>query len=459
VDDTTTNFVKLISSIDIFSDLDMVTRKDIAAQFKIQRFSPGDLLIESGKMADRFFIILSGSVELRSSDLIALDQRQVKLASGSVLGEIALLTKTPYQSNAEALEKTIAVYLDVEAFTKLLQKHKSFATAMTNLISNRMALDGGLNQVGRYTLTEKIGEGNMAKVFEGYDPMLERHVALKMLKYDLANDEDFLRRFDQEAKVIAKLNHPNIVNVYETVRQYSTSFIVMERLRGKDLNQILREQGPLSVEHTREVLYQVICALEYAHTLDGEGIIHRDIKPANIFIDDTWGVKLTDFGVAKPPTDVITTLMGTPKYLAPEIIRGEPFDGGADIYAVGIMAFTMLTGKPPFSANSLNELLAMQVYESHPDIKSYRKDVDEDLTHFIDSALIKERSERISDWATIKDLLKPGKNRQLPRTNRNQVAFVAHLQNSSNQQTEKIIKQLKEMLEQEGIEHKIEMLK
>jgi len=459
MNEATSNFESLLSSIDIFANLDKVTRKDISQYFKIDRFHKGEKLIESGKKADRFIIILQGNVELHIPNLLRNEIRKVNLTDGSVLGEVALLTNTLYSIDAIAVEKTVVFYLDRNVFSDLIKQHKSFANTMSNLMSQRMAHDGGINKVGRYTLTEKIGEGNMAIVFEGYDPMLERHVALKMLKYDLSHDQDFLTRFEHEAKIMAKLSHPNIVNVYETVSEYSTSFIVMERLRGKDLGQILKEKGALSILETREILYQVVCALEYAHSQGDKGIIHRDIKPANIFIDDKGQVKLTDYGIAKPPMDVVTMVLGTPKYLAPEIIKGDPFDGRADIYSVGIMAFTMLTGSPPFSAKSLNELLQMQVYESPPDIKQSRPEIDNDLKLFIESALIKDPEERIYDWKTIKEHLKPGANRELPRIDSDEIAFVTRIQNSSYQKTATIIKKLKKILDEESIDHDIEVLK
>lgn len=457
--EATTNFEALLSSIDIFANLDKITRKDIAQFFKIDRFHEGEKLIESNTKAERFYIILQGSVELTIPRLIDNKIRKIHLSDGSVLGEVALLTNTLYTSDATALDKTVVFYLDRNDFSHLIKKHKSFADTMSDLVSKRMAHDGGINKVDRYTLTQKIGEGNMAIVFEGFDPKLERHVALKMLKYDLSHDQDFLQRFEHEAKIMAKLNHPNIVNVYETVSEYSTSFIVMERLRGRDLKQLLKEKVALNLHETREILYQVVCALEYAHSQGENGIIHRDIKPANIFIDDNGHVKLTDYGIAKPPMDVVTMVMGTPKYLAPEIIKGDPFDGRADIYSVGIMAFNMLTGAPPFSAKSLNELLTMQVYESPPDIKKYRPEIDSDLKFFIEHALVKNPEERIYDWDMIKDLLKPVAKRDLPRVDSEEIAFVTRMQNSSYQKTATIIKKLREFMDEEGIDHEIEILK
>ncbi len=455
----TNKFERILSEVELFKDLGNEARKDISQNFQIDQFKKGEKLIESGKTATRFFIIFNGSVELQTPNLLGHIKRQVELIKCSTLGEVALLTKTPYTSDAVALEKTIVFYLGVKEFNRLLEKHESFADNMTKLMSNRMAHDGGINKVGRYTLTKQIGEGNMAHVFEARDPMLERDVAIKMLKYDLTHNKDFLSRFELEAKIIAKLNHPNIINVYESISEYSTRFIVMERLNGRDLDQILKQKGPLTIVETRKILYQVACALQYAHSQGEHGIIHRDIKPSNIFIDDQGHVKLTDFGIAKPPADEVTMILGTPKYLCPEIIQGKAFDGRSDIYSLGIMAFTMLTGNPPFSSANLSELLSLQVNKVPPDIKKYRPEIDNDLRLFIERSLIKNPDDRISDWKLIKVLLKPGANRDLAPLDGDEIAFITRIQNGSYQKTAQIINKLRKMLEDDGVEHSFEVLK
>jgi len=403
--------------------------------------------------------VSSGNVELQTPNLLGHIKRQINLTDGSTLGEVSLLTNVPFSSDAVAIVKTVVFSLAREEFDFLLEKYKHFADTMTSQMSKRMAQDGGINKVGRYTLIKKIGEGNMATVFEAYDPMLERNVAIKMLKYDLSHNQDFLDRFEHEAKIIAKLNHPNIVNVYESIDEYSTRFIVMERLSGKDLDQILKEKGPLSIQETRDIMHQLARAMQYAHSQGKKGIIHRDIKPANVIVDDQGNVKLTDFGIAKPPKNEVTMVLGSPKYLAPEIILGNPFDGQADIYSMGIMAFTLLTGTPPFSASSLNELLSKQVKQSPPDIKKYRPEIDSDLKKFIDDSLIKDPKKRISDWKMIKTLLRPRAISDLPPVNKDEIAFITRIQNNSYQNVAMIVNKLIKIMDESDISHSVEILK
>jgi tRNA A-37 threonylcarbamoyl transferase component Bud32 len=452
-------FEAMLEKVDVLKDLDHATRQQISKRLKIDRFNQGEKLIESGHKASKFFIISSGSVELLTPNQLGHIKREIILKGVSMLGELALLTETPYFSDAVALEKTIVFYLDKIDFEYLLDRHESFASKMSELITERMAYDGGINKVGRYMLTRQIGEGNMATVFEGYDPVLEREVALKMLKYDLSHNQDFLKRFKQEARVIAKLDHPNIVRVFESINEYSTEFIVMERLQGQDVDQLLKQKGPLSIGETKSILYQVACALEYAHAQGEGGIIHRDIKPSNIFVDDTGQVKLTDFGIAKPASEEVTTILGTPKYLSPEIIQGQAFDGRSDIYSLGIMAFSILTGAPPFVADNLSDLLFQQVNKIPPDIKKLRPEIDNDLRLFIEKSLIKDPQQRISDFSVIKALLKPAPGHGIKLDDSDQVAFVTRIPNGSYQQAAKIINQLRKILEQEGIEHSFEVLK
>ncbi len=452
-------FEAMLDQVDAFRNLDPATRQQISSRFKIDRYQPGDKLIESGKKAHRFFIISSGKVELLIPNPLGDIKREIVIEGVSMLGEVALLTGTPYFSDAVALEKTIVFYLEKADFQDLLDHYPCFASKMSELITERMAHDGGINRVGCYVLSQKIGEGNMATVFEGYDSSLERDVALKMLKYDLSHNQDFLKRFKEEARVVAGLDHPNIVQVFESISEYSTEFIVMERLQGRDLEHLLKDNGPLSINETKNILYQVALALEYAHSQGPRGIVHRDIKPSNIFIDDQGLVKLTDFGIAKPASEEVTTILGTPKYLSPEIIQGKAFDGRADIYSLGILAFTLLTGAPPFESANLADLLYQQVNKIPPDIKKLRPEVDNDLRLFIEESLIKDPEKRLADFSVIKSLLKPAPGKGKKQEGSEEIAFITHVPGGSYQQVAKIINQLREILEQEGIEHSFEVLK
>ena len=325
---------------------------------------------------------------------------------------------------------------------------------MTHQMTNRMAQNGGINRVGKYELNGKLGEGSMATVFNGWDPELEREVAVKMLKYKLAYDEKFLDRFEQEAKIIAGLNHPNIINVIEVIDDFSTRFIVMEKLVGRDLSEIMQEKGSYSVEETREILSQVANALQHAHR---EGIVHRDIKPSNIVIDAYGNIKLTDFGIAGPPHDKEVNIEGTPSYLAPEVINGDMLDGRADIYALAVMAFHMMTSSLPFTASTLAKLLKMQVQQKPPDIRNNISDIDDRFADFIESALSKEPDDRLSDWDEIREILKPVAAKFDLALDPDELAVIIRFRDTSYQQSASFINAMQKLLQDEKINHQIEM--
>lgn len=449
----------LLSGVNILQDLEQETIRDIARSVVPARFRQGEKLIELGQTSDRLYIIFSGEVEVLIPDIVRQVDRKVTLSEGSIIGEISLLTDNPYSADVLAVSDTSVLYLDRENFNRLIEQHKSFAETMTNLVSERMALNGGINQVGHYHLLNKLGMGNMAIVFNAYDSQLERDVAIKMLKYELSHDPEFLERFEQEARTIAGLTHPNIVNVYEVIDEFSTRFMVMEKLVGKNIAEVIKQDGPFGIVQTREILYQVASALQYAHTHGEKGIIHRDIKPSNIIINANGHVKLTDFGIAGPPMQNTDTIEGTPHYLAPEIINSQAADGRADIYAMGIMAFYMLTGSPPFTASSVGKVLDMHLNQQPPDIRNYRPDIDDDMVAFIEKSLEKDVDRRIHDWNLIKVLLKPGSRRDNIVLHEDDIVFVTRLHNTSYQQAALIIHAMKQQLEDAEIDHFIEMQK
>jgi serine/threonine-protein kinase len=296
----------------------------------------------------------------------------------------------------------------------------------------------------------------MATVFNAWDPELEREVAIKMLKYKLAFNEKFLHQFEQEARTIASLNHPNIVHVFEVINAFSTRFIVMEKLHGQDLSAILKDKGAFGLVETREILFQLSSALQYAHSHGDKGIVHRDIKPSNIVIDSYGNIKLTDFGIAGPPQDKEVNIEGTPSYIAPEIINGDLLDGRADIYALGVMAFHMLTSSLPFSASTLGRLLKMQVAQKPPDIRKARPDIDDGLAGLIESALSKEPDDRISNWNEIREILRPANQFKLV-LDPDELALIIRFRDTSYQQSAGIINSMQKLLQDEDINHQLEM--
>jgi len=449
--------IKLIlSGVRILQDLEVDTIEDIANLVQTAKFSEGQNIVSHGQQGDRLYIIFNGRVEVRIATP-GQTQRTIMLKKGSVVGEISLLTNKPYSADIVALTDTTALYLESKQFMQMIELHKSFAETMTNLMSDRMAENGDINQIGKYKLLDRLGEGNMAIVFNAYDSELEREVAIKMLKYELAYESDFLQRFEQEAKIIASLNHPHIVNVIEVINEFSTRFIVMEKLHGDNLWDILNDRGAFTLTEVRDILFQVSSALQYAHGQGDIGIVHRDIKPANIVIDRYGNIKLTDFGISGPPQDTSINIEGTPSYLAPEVINGELVDGRADIYALGVMAFQMLTESLPFTASTLAKLLTMQVQQQPPDIRNFCPDIDDDFADFINQSLEKDPEQRIADWEQIKKLLKPAVKHNSISLQANEMGVVIRLRDTSYQQSAKIINAIQKMLVDDEVNHTIEM--
>ena len=200
-----------------------------------------------------------------------------------------------------------------------------------------MALTG--QTLGQYRIIEKIGRGGMADVYKAFQPRLERYVAVKVLPSSLARTPGFAARFHREARAIARLNHPNILPVYDSGQEGELSYIVMRYVEGGTLQEMLGE--PLPLDRVVEMITQVGGALDYAHQ---EGIIHRDVKPGNVLMDKGEWALLADFGLAKMVEASVKLTetgvgLGTPAYMAPELGKGQPADERSDIYSLGIMLY------------------------------------------------------------------------------------------------------------------------
>ena len=216
-----------------------------------------------------------------------------------------------------------------------------------------------LERLGRYEIIEELGRGAMGVVYKARDPLIDRTVAIKTVALDLSPEESeaFMHRFYSEAKAAGRLNHSNIVTIHDVGESNGVAHIAMEFLQGRSLREILDSGVVLPPEKIADIVAQVADGLAFAHE---NGIVHRDIKPANIMVLDSGRVKIMDFGIAHLPTGSRTwagTLVGSPKYMAPERIAGRPVDGRADIFSLGAVLYEMLTGCPPFQGDNLETLL------------------------------------------------------------------------------------------------------
>jgi serine/threonine protein kinase len=218
--------------------------------------------------------------------------------------------------------------------------------------------------LGQYQIIEVAGKGGMAVVYKAYQPSLNRYVALKVLPDYLAQDEQFVMRFEQEARAAAALRHPNIMVIYDVGQEGNTHYIAAEYLEGSTLSQAMSQQrGPLPLPRTVNIVNQLASALDFAHA---RGLVHRDIKPSNAFLSADDHVTLMDFGIVKALTGGAQmtrtgTMVGTPEYMSPEQAEGRPIDQRSDIYSLGVMLYQLLTGRVPFTAETPTAVLLAHV--------------------------------------------------------------------------------------------------
>jgi serine/threonine-protein kinase len=268
---------------------------------------------------------------------------------------------------------------------------------------------GGMTQVlrethfGMYEDLELIGRGGMADVYKSLHPTLGVPVAIKILPARLAAENEFRQRFVREAQVVSKLEHPNIVRIFDSGEQDGQYYMVMEYLTGKDLGQMIQKDGRLPMAQALPLVQQIASALDYAHT---NGFVHRDIKPGNVLLDSN-GTRavLTDFGIAKvnDAHTVMTVtgyMLGTFDYVAPEQIQeSSKVDGRADIYALGVMVYQMLTGQLPFKHGNPGALLIAHLNQPPPDACEILSDLPHQVGSAIQRAMAKKPEERFSTAA------------------------------------------------------------
>ncbi|MBI1764256.1 MAG: SUMF1/EgtB/PvdO family nonheme iron enzyme [Acidobacteria bacterium] len=259
---------------------------------------------------------------------------------------------------------------------------------------------------GNFKILEEIGEGGMGKVYRGVDTMLDREVAIKVLRPELVSQTHLVDRFRSEAMTLAKLNHPNIAMLYAFFQQEQHFYMVMEFVRGETLDKRIRRTGLLAYDQALKVFLYTLEAIGYAHSMN---IVHRDIKPNNVMITEAEEVKVMDFGIARVVGSERMTregsMIGTPEYMAPEQIRGQDVDPRTDIYALGILLYEMLTGRLPFMNQNQFELMRAHIEFPPPPPRKYAPHLPESMETIMLQALSKKKEDRFASAYEFRDAI------------------------------------------------------
>ena len=260
---------------------------------------------------------------------------------------------------------------------------------------------------GRYALTDRVGKGAMAVVYRAWDKVLDRFVAVKELSTLMSCDEEQVTRFRQEAKALARLSHPYILQVYDFLEEQGRLWVVLEFVEGGSLATYLRKHKRLSIPAATKYITQIASGMAYAHS---QGIIHRDLKPSNILLTANQEPKISDFGIAKLSASSVVTqtgaTIGSPRYMSPEQAAGRPVDCRCDIYSLGITFYELLTGKVPFEGET-SGVLAQHITQSPPPPREFLPDLPPDVESAILQMLAKEPAQRPPDMKAVVQSLAP----------------------------------------------------
>ena len=300
----------------------------------------------------------------------------------------------------------------------------------------------------RYQIIKSIGEGGMANVYLAYDTILDRDVAVKILRGDLSNDEKFVRRFQREALNASSLSHPNIVEVYDVGDDNGQYFIVMEYIEGKNLKDLIKKRGKLTVTEVVDIMSQISDGLSVAHD---SYIIHRDIKPQNIMILENGMVKITDFGIAMAmnATQLTQTnsVMGSVHYLPPEQASGKGSTLKSDIYSMGILMYELLTGSLPYRGDNAVEIALKHLKEPFPDIREEVEDLPQSVENIILKSTAKNPKNRYNDARAMYEDLKTALDES--RANEDKLEFQFPELDSDNK---KFTKQVEKAISNDEVE-------
>lgn len=359
---------------------------------KLERIVQGDRFLVQGNILDTAYIIQQGSC-------IQLVEKQGQLypvghrGEGDIVGMISLFTGEPMGFHVDAETDMDVWSIQKKDFERIPQQDPDLFAFLTELVADRFDRKGPMAQrtIGKYLITDILGKGGYSIVYKGIHADLERPVAIKMMRHHLSMQPDFMATFQNEAKIIARLNHENIITVFDIEKRFKTLFIVYEFLEGEPLNLLIDRLKAIPPKLAATYLGQMASAMSYA----GEkGLIHRDINPSNVIVLVNDRIKLIDFGLACPIGGDEFQPDGNFNYLAPELLDGEPADLRSDIFSLGITAFQMVTGHLPFSTDNQAQWMKNMRKAPIPDPEKMVEDLPENLRGFILKACEKDPEKR-----------------------------------------------------------------
>ncbi len=386
------------ADLEVFRTMNAIAIDELRAVMEACKFAPSETIVRQGEVADAMFLLDQGQVRVVIDAAKKDTHFERVLSAPALFGEMALITATPRNATVTAEGEVRCLRVSRAAFDELVTKNPHIAAFLTRAVGDRLLESQSIQHVGKYQVVGRLGAGAVATVFEAVHPGLGRNVALKMLSHALVYHPKFARQFQEEAKLVAKLDHESIVRVYDTEKAYGTHFIVMEKLSGLTLDDVIRNKTQLNWGTVRRILREIASALAYSHA---RGLLHRDIKPSNVFLTaDDRRVKLLDFGIAvsaEASAHGGNTLMGTPYYMSPEQILGNKLDGRSDLYSLGVLAYELVTHDVPFDAETIEDLLDLHLGAPTPDPRLKVPDLPDDLREFILKAMAKKPDDRFAN--------------------------------------------------------------
>ncbi len=396
---------EFIHQTDLFASIPREALCSLLNSLTYREVTAGERFIRQGESGDYLFVVQDGACVA----YVEKDQETHivgRLGKGDVVGEMALLTGEPRSAHVEAETDLKLRGLSRRRFDAIAGENPDLRSFLTELVADRFSGRKltAERAIGKYIITDIIGHGGYSIVYKGLHSGLNMPVAIKMMRHNLAMDPKFLDNFQREAKIIANLNHENIIKVYDIEKLFRTVFIIMELAEGETIKELIQREKKISYPLIVNVLVQLCRALIYAHQ---QGIVHRDVKPANMFINRGDRVKLLDFGLSCTIGSANLDFSGTAAFMSPEEIEGETVDHRSDIYALGITTYEMLTGQRPFPEDDFLSLIEMHLEQDIPDPADIRPDIPEALRQFVLRACARKPEERYQSIDEVLEVLLP----------------------------------------------------